>query len=120
MKIYDILTRFYIQDIEKAISFYENLLKEKCSLRFSYKEVGLELAQVGNVLLLSGSDDALKPFIETKSTFMVDSVDEWRSYLLNNGAVLIRDKKKVPTGYNMTVKHPDGTIVEYVQHTKKD
>lgn len=44
MKIYDILTRFYIQDIEKGIPFYENLLKEKCSLRFSYKEVGLELA----------------------------------------------------------------------------
>lgn len=28
MEIYDILTRFYIQDIEKAISFYENVLKE--------------------------------------------------------------------------------------------
>ena len=120
MKIYDILTRFYIQDIEKAIPFYENLLKEKCSLRFSYKEVGLELAQIGNVLLLSGSDDALKPFIETKSTFMVDSVDEWRSYLLDNGAVVVRDKKKVPTGYNMTLRHPDGTIIEYVQHTKQD
>ncbi|MGX8126189.1 VOC family protein [Clostridioides difficile] len=78
----------------------------------------MELAQVGNVLLLSGSDDALKPFIETKSTFIVDSVDEWRSYLLKNGAVVVRDKKKVPTGYNMTVKHPDGTIVEYVQYTK--
>ncbi|EGT4599020.1 hypothetical protein [Clostridioides difficile] len=120
MKIYDILTRFYIQDIEKAIPFYENLLKEKCSLRFSYQEVGLELAQIGNVLLLSGSDEALKPFIDTKSTFMVDSIDEWRSYLLDNGAVVVRDKKKVPTGYNMTLRHPDGTIIEYVQHTKQD
>lgn len=118
MKIYDVLTRFYIKDIENAIPFYENLLKDKCSLRFSYKEVGLELAQVGNILLLSGSDTALKPFIETKATFMVDSVDEWRSHLLQSGAVVIRDKKKVPTGYNMTVKHPDGTIIEYVQHTK--
>ncbi|WP_413927096.1 hypothetical protein [Clostridioides sp. ZZV14-6345] len=75
-------------------------------MRFSYKEVVLELAQIGNVLLLSGSDDSLKSFIETKSTFMVDSVNEWRSYLLKNGAVVVRDKKKVPTGYNMTVKHP--------------
>lgn len=75
-------------------------------MRFSYKEVGLELAQIGNVLLLSGSDDSLKSFIETKSTFMVDSVNEWRSYLLKNGAVVVRDKKKVSTGYNMTVKHP--------------
>lgn len=40
MKIYDILTRFYIQDIEKAIPFYENLLKEKCSLRFPIKKLG--------------------------------------------------------------------------------
>lgn len=34
MKIYDILTRFYIQDIEKAIPFYENLLKEKMFFAF--------------------------------------------------------------------------------------
>ncbi|EQH79852.1 hypothetical protein QMG_0391 [Clostridioides difficile DA00256] len=36
------------------------------------------------------------------------------------GAVVVRDKKKVPTGYNMTLRHPDGTIIEYVQHTKQD
>jgi hypothetical protein len=36
-------------------------------------------------------------------------------FLLNNGAVVIRDLKEVPTGRSMTLKHLDGTIVEYVE-----
>jgi hypothetical protein len=28
---------------------------------------------------------------------------------------MIKDIQKVPTGWNMTVKHKDGIIIEYVQ-----
>ena len=76
----------------------------------------LELAQVGNILILCGTDEALKPFMETKATFLVDSIMEYKDFLLKNGATIIRDLKEVPTGINMTVKHLDGTIVEYVEH----
>ena len=46
----------------------------------------------------------------------MDSVVKFRDYLLEHGAVIIRDLKRVPTGINMTMKHPDGTIIEYVEH----
>jgi hypothetical protein len=45
----------------------------------------------------------------------VDFAAEFKDFLLNNGATVIKDLKKVPTGMNMTVKHLDGTIVEYVE-----
>lgn len=45
---------------------------------------------------------------------MVDFVDEWRSYLLDNGVVVVRDKKKVFIGYNMILRYLDGIIIEYV------
>ncbi|MCB2355529.1 VOC family protein [Clostridium estertheticum] len=116
MKINQILNRFYVHDIEQSIKFYERILNEKCNLQFKYSKANLELAQVGNILIISGSDQALKPFRDTKATFLVDSIIEFKDFLLNNGATIIRDLKSVPTGMNMTVKHLDGSIVEYVEY----
>lgn len=116
MKIEESLNRFYVHDMEGAIIFYEKIFNEKCKNRFKYPEANLELAHLGNILILSGSDEALKPFRDTQATFLVDSIIEFRDYLLNNGATIIRDLKEVPTGMNMTVKHFDGTIIEYVEH----
>jgi hypothetical protein len=83
-----------------------------------YSEVDLELASVGSFLLLGGSESALKPFRDTKATLLVDSLDEFKTFLELNGAVIIRGPQKVPTGQNMTVKHLDGTVIEYVQHSQ--
>ncbi len=116
MKIKQILTRFYVNDMEQAIRFYEKLLEEKCSSRFTYAQVGLELAVISNILLISGSESALKPYRGTQATFLVDSVVGFKEMLLNNGARVIRDLQVVPTGINITIKHLDGTIIEYVEH----
>ncbi|WPC44305.1 VOC family protein [Clostridium sp. JS66] len=116
MEIKKVLNRFYVNDMKKAIKFYEKILNEKCSNIFKYSEASLELATVGNILIISGSDESLKPFKDTQATFLVDSITEFKEFLLNNGAVIIRDLKIVPSGMNMTVKHFDGTIIEYVEH----
>jgi hypothetical protein len=87
-------------------------------MRLKYTEANLELAQIGDILIIAGSEEALKPVRDTKVTFLVDSIVEFRDFLLNNGAVILRDIKEVPTGMNMTVKHLDGTIAEYVEHRK--
>lgn len=116
MKIKKSLNRFYVHDMDEAINFYERIFNEECKSRFKYPEANLELAHVGNLLIISGSDEALEPFKDTQATFLVDSITEFKEYLLNNGAVIIRDLKEVPSGRNMTVKHFDGTIVEYVEH----
>jgi len=115
IRVLQVLNRFYVQDIDRAINFYENLLGVKCSLRFQYKETKLELAQVGNILILAGSEKALKPFKDTKATFVVNSIENVKKYLLENGGTIIRDIKQVPTGKNMTVKNIDGNIIEYVE-----
>jgi len=117
MLIKQVLTRIYVHDINSAIEFYEGLFHEKCNLRFVYQEVNLELAQVGSVLILSGSEKSMESFRDTKITFLVDSVIEFKKYLLEHGAAIIKDCKEVPTGINMTVKHMDGIIAEYVEHT---
>lgn len=116
MKVKQILNRFYVHDIEQAIEFYEKIINEKCSMRFHHPKADLDLAQIGSLLILGGCNEALAPFRETQATFLVDSVSEFRDFLLKSGAVIIRDVTEVPTGFNMTVRHPDGTVAEYVEH----
>ncbi|MHB1681865.1 MAG: VOC family protein [Bacilli bacterium] len=116
MKILQTYVRIYVTELDSAIAFYESLTGQQTDLRFPYPETGLELASVGPFLILAGSDEALSPFRETLATFRVDSVEEFREHLTKNGARIIRDIRRVPTGSNMTVHHPDGTRFEYVQH----
>lgn len=113
------LNRFYVDDMDTAVAFYEKLLDQKCAMRFCYDEVHLELAQIADVLILAGTDESLKPFIETKATFVVDSIAAFKDFLLKNGALIVRDIKQVPTGMNMTMKHADGIVVEYVEMKKR-
>jgi len=79
-------------------------------MRFEIPQIGLELAQIKNILLIAGSDKALKPSRSTQATFLVDSLDEFKFYLEEKSAEIIRGPDKVPTGRNMTVKHPDGSL----------
>jgi predicted enzyme related to lactoylglutathione lyase len=116
MIIRQILTRIYVNEINPAIDFYEKLTEEKCVNRFVYKQVGLELARINNLLIIAGTDQALAPFRKTSATFLVDSIPDYRAFLLNNGAEILQDIQQVPTGWNMTVRHNDGTIIEYVEH----
>ena len=110
------LSRIYVSDLASALAFYEPLLGLKAEDRFRYEKAGLELARVGNLLIIAGSDETLAPFRETSVTFLVDDLGETRKELLTHGAQILRDTQEVPTGHNLTVRHPDGTVAEYVEH----
>jgi len=118
MKVFQTLSRLYINDLNPTLEFYEEILGTPATMRFEIPQIGLELAQIGDILLIAGPDEALKPFRSTQATFLVDSLDEFRAYLEEKGAEILRGPDKVPTGRNMTVKHPDGSVVEYVEHLK--
>lgn len=119
MKILKTMSRIFIEDnLDETISFYEGLYGEDCSLKFEYPELGLKLASVGNILIICGSSDKLKPFTDTKTAFRVDSIEEYEKYLITHGCEILSAIKKVPTGLNMIVRHNDGFVFEYVEFTK--
>lgn len=117
MKVIGTYTRLFVNDLNSVLPFYESLFSEKAAFRIQYPEMNLELAPVGPFLLIAGTNEALEPFRSTSATILVDSLDEFRSYLEAHDAELLRGPRQVPTGINMTVKHQDGTIVEYVEHS---
>ena len=118
MTVLRVLTRIYVEagGLDAAIAFYERLFGQICRLRFDCARVGLEVAEVGPVLLLCGTAEALRPFRATVLTVMVDSLSQCRDTLSAFGAEIVEPPKRVPTGSNLRARHPDGTLVEYVEH----
>lgn len=117
MKVLRVLMRIYLASaqLDDGVTFYEAVFGEKCGLRFEYIEAGLELAGIGPMLLVAGPEDRVAAFRQTQATFLVDSIDDFRNWLLEHGAVILDEPKKVPTGRNMRARHPDGAIIEYVE-----
>ncbi|TCS60952.1 VOC family protein [Varunaivibrio sulfuroxidans] len=125
MKVRGVLTRIFLEPsrLNETVSFYEDLLGEKCALRFEYPEKGLELARIGTFLLIAGSADRVRPFENTRVTFLVDSMEDFEKFFRNHeasGASILDTPKEVPSGVNMRVKHPDGLVAEYVELTASD
>ncbi len=120
MKVLNVSSRVYLQPdaLDSTISFYEKLFNQTYRLRFSYSAAGLEIASVGHILLIAGSAENLEPFRKTVATFLVDNLDEFLFYLKQSGAQILSEPKEVPTGRNMHVRHPDGLVVEYVEHSQ--
>jgi predicted enzyme related to lactoylglutathione lyase len=119
MKILKTLTRVYTTNLDETLRFYESLTGTKTSKRIPMPAIGLELAQVQDILIISGPNESLRPFRQTSATFLVDSLDEYHGFLVAQGAGIISPPKVVPTGMNMTVRHPDGVIIEYVEHKNR-
>ncbi len=121
MKILNILVRRYLtlDAFEDAIAFYETLIGQEARLRFDYPEYDLKLAQVAGILFIAGTDKSLVPFVNTHATFLVDDIDGFAQHLPTMGAQVLEAPKLVPTGWNMLVRHPDGMLVEYVEHRDK-
>ncbi|MEU3505256.1 hypothetical protein ABZ726_32625 [Streptomyces hundungensis] len=107
------LARVYVDDLDVALPTFVELTGEQPRLRFTYR--GLNLASVGGYLLLAGSDDALAPYRGTHATAIVESLDQILSITEQHGGEILDGPNEVPTGRNLTVRHPGGATIEYVQ-----
>ncbi len=121
MKVLNILVRRYLplERFDGAVSFHEQLIGQKARLRFDYPAYQLKLAQVASLLFIAGTEESLAPFTATHASFMVDDIAAFADHLPTVDAEIVRPVKAVPSGWNMLARHPDGTLVEYVEHRDK-
>ncbi|MDO4313655.1 MAG: VOC family protein [Eubacteriales bacterium] len=113
MKILQVLSRVFVEDLNKTIPVYELLLNETCKMRFEIPPAKVELAQVGSVLLYAGEGIASERRIDI--SFVADNLEEWRAYWLEHGGAIVRDLWPVAGGRNMILRHADGTVAEYLE-----
>jgi predicted enzyme related to lactoylglutathione lyase len=121
MQIYKIMKPIYVNEkLEKVLPYYEGLLQTKVEARIHDTEKNLDIAVVGQILLISGTDEALEVVPKFALTFLVDDIQSYKTWLLDNGTVIRQDITKIPSGgYNMIVQQPDGTIIEYAEIVEK-
>jgi len=108
--------RVYVSDIEAALALFSDGEPPAPRLRFSHAS-GLELALVGEVLVLAGPDEVLDGFRSTQVTSVVEDLDAALDHARGLGGEVLRGPAAQATGTNATVRLPFGAVVEYVEWT---
>ncbi|MGR6917510.1 VOC family protein [[Actinomadura] parvosata] len=113
-----VLIRVFVgpDELDGSIDFYERLQGVRADARFAFPAAALELATVGAFLIIAGDAEAVRPFRDTVGTLLVDDVRPYYERLVAEGAEIVFPLQEVPTGAGFNVRHPDGTVVEYVHH----
>lgn len=122
MKILKSFYRVYLRtaDLEASKRFYMVLQGvERPHHAFHYAAFGLDIVAIGSILLIAGAKEDTARFEATGLTCLVDDLDALRAYFIDQRIEIIDDVKTVPSGRNLRARNPDGTIVEYVQHSEE-
>jgi len=120
--IREAFTRIFVDAglLDQTSAFYQSLLGGAETMRFDYPEVGLQLAAVSSstlsVLIIAGSPKNRQPFEATRLTIKVALLEPAIATLREAGAEQIEPIQKTPVGRKTRFRHPDGLIVEYVDH----
>ncbi|MEV6102238.1 VOC family protein [Nocardia sp. NPDC051981] len=98
-----------------TVDYYEQAFGLRCDLHFRFEEGNLDIATIGPLVLIGGPADALAAAPKQDIVISVDSLEEFQANLRAQGAIIVSPPADIPTGRNMMVHNPDGTLFEYVQ-----
>ena len=107
--------------LDPTIAFYRELLGGDVTMRFPYPEMGLELAAISSprlsVLIIAGPPENRRRFEATRLTIKVETLERVIEVIAKAGAEQLEPIQPTPVGRKTRFRHPDGLIVEFVDHT---
>jgi len=115
MEILKTYSRIYPDKLEESIALYTKLTNQKIAQRFTIPETGVEIAYIGDFILVYGQGDLMKQFRKVHASCIVQEIEEIKLYLLENHSTIITDIQNIPTGKKMIARHPDGIFIEYLE-----
>lgn len=121
MKILHVLTcrRLPLDEIAAAVDFYEKLFGEPRRLEVTPVK-DLRIVQIGSVLLMGAGSELLPNLPPVEAAYLVEGLADFARALPDAGCEVVQPPTPIATGRNMLVKHPDGALVEYVEHSAKN
>jgi predicted enzyme related to lactoylglutathione lyase len=102
-----------------TVRFYETLTSVSLDMDMDIPESGLHVAAVGGFLILElnrSKLDRAAQATQTHVTVLVAHLDETVAHLLAAGAQIAQQRWDSPPGPGIRLQHPDGTLVEYLEH----
>ena len=121
MKILNVLVRRHvpIAQFDVTVMFYERLFGESARLRVDVAPRAHRIAQVSAMLIVGAAADQLEAMREIGAAYLVEDLDAIAAVLRSMGAELDGPAIDISTGRFVMVRHPDGMLVEYVEHRDK-
>ncbi len=121
MRVLNILTRHQLElaRFDQAVAFYESLLGQRMRLDLRLLDGRLRIAQVASMLLVGADAALLEAMPPVRSAYLVEDLAAWAEWLPRQGATVVEPPAPIATGHSMLVRHPDGLLVEYVEHANK-
>lgn len=113
MTVLQTYARVYVGDLDTALPVLSTLIGEEPRRWEAFD--GLDVAELGGLLFIAGSDTALAPFRSTQATAVVDDLDATRRTLEAHGAELSAEPFEAPGRRGFTVRQPGGAVVEYIE-----
>ena len=106
-----------VADLDDRIGFYERLLGVPADLRMPIPDFGgLELAAIGNLLLIASA----RPFTpiqrQTRYSLIVPSLTGQLERLHDLGGRVLEPPEVIVPGSRARVRYPDGSLAELVEH----
>lgn len=106
-----------LPDLDEHISYYENLLGIAADLRMPIPDFGgLELAAVGNLLLIASSRPFTPVQRQTRYSLIVAHLQRQLDRLDGARATVVEPPEPILPGARARVRYPDGTLAELVEH----
>ncbi|NJQ05422.1 VOC family protein [Streptomyces lonarensis] len=107
--------RLWADDLGAALPLLERLTGQRPALRFVFE--GIELAAVGDFLVIAGPADMRARYAHATATVVVTDLDHTRAALEEEGARITTEEAASATGRFLYARHPGGAEVEYVEWT---
>lgn len=110
--------RLFTDNVDNTLALVGKLVgHDTPDMRFKMPEIGLDIAAIGDILIVGGEPDKIEPFRTSVGPLVVDDLDATHALLIADGAEITSPIQDVPTGRNLFARHSDGNHVEYVQWT---
>jgi predicted enzyme related to lactoylglutathione lyase len=107
-----VLARVLVKDIDRALPLYAALSGTNEIRRFSFRDV--ELAWVGNFLLLCGPPESMAGY-ERVATLLVNDIGAALIAIESNGGAVLERPAEASNGPRMVARHGDGAVFEYIE-----
>jgi hypothetical protein len=108
-------SRIFTGDMDLSLGFLEQLTGRKPDYRFKLPAMGIEVSGLADFCVVAGSQEKLDPLRATQGPLIVDDLAATEKFLVGAGAVITQPNQATVTGRNLFARHPDGSVLEYVE-----
>ena len=100
----------------ETVRFYEQLTQERLDMDMDIPEAGLHVVAVGSFLILELDTEQHGLASQTTVTVLNADLDQAVARQVAAGAEIVQERWEAPVGAGTRLRHPDGLIVEYLEH----